>query len=75
MYFYITPLLRQKPTNIFLHIGTNDAPNKNPDFILKEILRLKLHIETELPSAKVFLSILERTMRTPGLLFNIYGIP
>ena len=56
MYCYITPLLRKKPTNIFLHIGANDAPNKNSDVILKELLRLKLHIETELPSANLFLS-------------------
>ena len=29
MYHYLTPLIKKKPTNTILHIGSNDAPYKS----------------------------------------------
>ncbi len=56
IYDYIAPLLRKKPTNIILHIGSNDAIDKESKDIFCEILRLKDHIEGQLPNTKVVLS-------------------
>ena len=56
LYDYITPLLKKKPTNIILQIGSNDAPNKTADQIFEEISNLKRYIEDILPSAKIFVS-------------------
>ena len=56
LYHYITPLLKKKPTNIILQIGSNDAPDKTADQIYDEIINLKHYIEDILPSAKIYLS-------------------
>ena len=56
MFSYITPLLKKRPTYIFLHIGSNDSINKSSDQILDEILKLQMFIKQELPSCQVFLS-------------------
>ena len=52
----ISHLLKKKPTNIILQIGSNDAPNKTADQIFEEINNLKRYIEDKLPSMKIFLS-------------------
>ena len=57
MYDYIAPLLRKEPKHVILHIGSNDAPYMNTDEILDDILKLKAHIESTLPNAKVYLSV------------------
>ncbi len=56
LYDYIAPLLRKKPTNVIIHVGTNDAVDKDAKDIFCELLRLKDHIEDELPGAKVIIS-------------------
>ena len=56
MFDYLTPLLKKKPTNIILHIGSNDAIHKSDVEIIDEINNLKRHIENTLPEIKVFLS-------------------
>lgn len=56
MYDYIAPLLRKMPTYIILHIGCNDAQEKTSSEIFNDILRLKTHIETKLPTVEVYLS-------------------
>ena len=56
MYSYLSPLLKKKPSHIFLHVDCNDSPNKTSSQILNELLNLKEHIETTLPTCKVFLS-------------------
>ena len=56
MYSYITPLLRKKPTYLFLHIGCNDSLNMTSSEIHDAMLNLKAHIEDVLPSCTVFLS-------------------
>ena len=56
MYDYLTPLLKKRPSNIILHIGSNDAPFKSSDTILKEITNLKMNIMSILPSTKIYIS-------------------
>ena len=56
MYHYLHPLLEKKPTYIILMVGTNDAPNKNADQIVAELLKLKKHIKDALPKCQVILS-------------------
>ena len=56
MYDFLAPLLKKKPTNIILHIGSNDATNKSYGEIINEINNLKSYIEKILPETKVYLS-------------------
>ena len=56
MYDYLAPLLRKKPAQIILHVGSNDAPLKKADDIAKEIANLKTYIERILPAVKLYLS-------------------
>ena len=56
VYDYIAPLLKKIPTNIILHIGSNDSPYKPADDIYNEIMNLKRYIENVLPSVIVYLS-------------------
>ena len=56
LYDYLAPLVKKRPTNIILHIGSNDAIEKNSDQILKEILDLKANILSILPTVRVYLS-------------------
>ena len=37
MYDYLLSLLKKKPTNVILHIGSNDAPYKSANEIKNEI--------------------------------------
>ena len=37
-------------------VGTNDAIEKNSDYIITELMQLKWYVETVLPSCKVSLS-------------------
>ena len=57
--FYIKPLLAKKPSKVILHVGTNDAVNKEAtaDKILDALLDLKKEIETTLPDCTVVLSM------------------
>ena len=41
IFFNITPLLRKKPSNIILHIGTNNAVYDNSSQIIEKIIKLK----------------------------------
>ena len=56
MYHYLHPLLEKKPTFVILMVGTNDAPHKNAEQILVELLKLKQHIEDTLPQCQVIIS-------------------
>ena len=59
MYYYLMPLLKKKPSNIILHIGSNDAAlNKTSDEIASEMENLKRFIEETLPTVKLFISCL-----------------
>ena len=56
MYDYLRPLLKKNPTNIILHIGSNDAPSKSADEIAIEIENLKIFIQNILPDVKLYIS-------------------
>ena len=56
MYSYLTPLLKKEPSVVLLHIGSNDASSKTSEVILTELLQLKHHIESCLPSCRVIIS-------------------
>ena len=55
MYDHIAPLLRKKPPYILLHIGANDSPDRTSNDILNNFFNLRKHIETVLPTTKVYL--------------------
>ena len=56
MYDYLNPLLKKNPSNIILHIGSNDALDKTTEEIANEIIHLNEYIENVLPSVKIFWS-------------------
>ena len=56
MFHYISPLLQRMPQYIILHIGCNDAPNKNSNVIFNGIMQLKTYILSQLPKAQVIIS-------------------
>ena len=77
MYDYLLPLLKKKPTNVILHIGSNDAPRKAADEIAEEMLNLKSFIELIVPGVKVFLScpvLREDNKHANNTLFNLAEI-
>ena len=50
------PYLKRPPTNIILHVGTNNRINHSSSVILNKFLPLKNFIHTELPEPNVILS-------------------
>ena len=55
---FLTPYLKCSPTNIILHVGTNNSINDLSSVILNKILLLKTFVDTELPESNVMLSII-----------------
>ena len=55
--FYMQPLLSKKPSHVIIHVGTNDAANKDStaDSILNGLLDLKKDIEVKLPNVTVMI--------------------
>ena len=53
---FLTSYLKQSPTNIILHVGTNNSINNSSNVILNKLLSLKNYIHTELPESNVILS-------------------
>ena len=41
MFFNIFPLLRENPTNIIMHAGTNNAVTENSSQTIRKLLKLK----------------------------------
>ena len=56
LYDYLVPLLKKRPSNIFIHIGSNDAPFKSANEIFNEIRCLKSFIEQMVPGINIFMS-------------------
>ena len=52
MYHYAIPLLKKKPENIILNVGTNHAPYKSDTDILKDLIELKDFILETSPRCK-----------------------
>ena len=55
-YYNIFPLLRKEPTNIILHVGTNDATSESSFNIVRKLFELKNFVMSELPYCKVIFS-------------------
>ena len=53
---FLKPYLKRSPTNIILHVGTNNSINDSSSVILNKLLSLKNYIHAELPEANVILS-------------------
>ena len=62
MEHYIIPIIQQKPSNIILHVGTNDAKNLPSRAVLDNLLKLKALLKDSLPTCRVFIST--PTLRT-----------
>ena len=59
---FLKPYLKRPPTNIILHVGTNNSINYSSSVILNKLLSLKNFIHTELPESNVILSnIIDRS--------------
>ena len=68
MHDYIKPLLKKKPTNIILHVCTNDAPFMSSDEIIKGLKDLMDGILANLPRVNLYFSC--PTLRHDDLLAN-----
>lgn len=53
---YINPILRRKPDNIILHIGTNNLKRDKPNEIADKIVEIAETIEENLPDCKIAIS-------------------
>lgn len=56
MFDVLQPLLKKNPTNIIIHISSNDAPQKSAEQIITEITNLRDYIESVLPQVKLYFS-------------------
>ena len=56
MHFNLTPLLRKKPANVIIHIGTNNCPSHEPDVIADKLFSLQNFIATHSPASKIIFS-------------------
>ena len=52
MEHYLIPIIQKKPSNIILHVGTNDAKNLPSRTVLDNLLKLKALVK-DLPTCKV----------------------
>ena len=68
MHDYLKPLLKKNPTNIILHVCTNDAPHSSSDKIVHDLKELMDSIMAALPSVKLFFSC--PLMRRDNVLAN-----
>ena len=59
---FLKPHLKCSPTNIILHVDTNNSINDSTSFILNKLLSLKNFIHTKLPECNIILShIIDRS--------------
>jgi len=56
--FYMQPLPSKKPSHVILHVGTNDAANKDStaESIMNGLLNIKKDMEAKLPNVTVTIS-------------------
>ena len=62
MEHYLNPVIQKKPSNIVLHVGTNDAKNLPLQTTLDNLLKLKALVKVSSLTCRVFISTL--TLRT-----------
>lgn len=53
---YIKPVLRRKPDNIVLHVGTNDTTNRKAPEIMNDIDKLCQEIKEAAPDVEIIIS-------------------
>ena len=53
---FVKPLLRKKPDNVVLHIGTNDLNTQEPRLRVEGIVNLALQIEGDAPETNLAIS-------------------
>ena len=53
---FVKPLLRKKPDNVILHIGTNDLNTQEPRLTAEGIVNLALQIEGDAPETNLAIS-------------------
>ena len=58
MEHYLIPIIKKKPSNIILHVGTNDAKNLSSRIVLDNLMKLKALVRDSLPTCIVFISTL-----------------
>ena len=59
---FLKPYLKRSPTNIILHVGSNNSINDSSSVFLNKLLSLKNFIHTELPeSSVIFSNIIDRS--------------
>ena len=68
MYDYLEPLLKKKPKNIILHVGTNDSAYKSAGKMINELKNLAIHVKEVLPDANIYIS--NPTIRTDNATAN-----
>ena len=56
MYSYLIALLEKQPEVLILHVGTNDAPKRTSQEIIKSLLNLKSFIAKKLPDCNIIIS-------------------
>ena len=56
MHDYLKPLLKKNPSNIILHIGSNDSIHKTANEIFKEIENLNSFIKEIIPDVNIYYS-------------------
>ena len=52
---HVIPIIRKKPTNLIMHIGTNDPPYPTSTEYQDNLLKLKSLVNEKLPQCKVWL--------------------
>jgi lysophospholipase L1-like esterase len=57
---YVKPILRRKPDNIILHVGTNDTSKRKATEIMNDIYRLCQEIKEAAPDVEIILSELTK---------------
>ena len=62
MEHYLIAIIQKKPSNIILHVGTNDAKNLPSRTVLDNLLKMKVLAKDSLPTCEVFIST--PTLRT-----------
>ena len=56
LFDYLRPLLKKKPSQVIIHVGTNDANKANAKEITDKLLRLRKFVLSELNECSVILS-------------------
>ena len=56
MYDYCKPIIKKRPSNIILHVATNDTINNTSREIVNKLYDLKSFIQSNLPYCKIVIS-------------------